>query len=173
VYLTTDAFLDRIEGTVCVGGPDHVVDVGDRAAADVARYLRNVRPPDLVIATRPATATLAGLPTYFRARPPAGLGPVPFGGPGITETITIAVSHVAWRWGDRGGSGWVAAGRTLRHTYAHGAIARGRLAVSWSATYTITYAGATYGPFDGTGRIIGVQRFRLPVRTSSPVLVSG
>jgi hypothetical protein len=172
VYLSTDALLDRVEGTVCIGGQDQVVDIGDRAAAAVARYLRNVTPPDLVVSTRPATATLAGLPTYFDARRPAGLAPVPFGGPEITETITIATSRVAWRWGDHGSSGWVPAGRTLRHTYRHGTIAHGRLTVEWTATYTITYGGATYGPFDATGRITNAQRFRLPVRTSSPVLVS-
>jgi hypothetical protein len=172
VYLSTDAFLDRIEGTVCIGGQDQIVDIGDRAAAAVAHYLRNVTPPDLVIATRPATATLAGLPTYFDVRPPAGLGPVPFGGPEITETITIAANRVAWQWGDRTSTGWLPAGRTLRHTFRRGAIAHGRLTAEWTATYTITYGGATYGPFDAIGRITNRQPFRLPVRTSSPVLVS-
>jgi hypothetical protein len=172
VYLTTDAFLDRVEGTVCLGGQDRVVDIGDRATADVARYLRTVTPPDLEIATRPATATLAGLPTYFRARRPGGLAPVPFGGPEITETITITPERLAWRWGDHAASGWIAAGETVRHTYGRGTVAHGRLTVEWTATYTITYAGATYGPFDATGRITSPQPFRLPVRTSSPVLVS-
>jgi hypothetical protein len=112
------------------------------------------------------------LPTYFRARRPGGLAPVPFGGPEITETITIAPVRAAWQWGDSGSSGWVPASRTLRHTYGRGTVAHGRLIVEWAATYTITYGGATYGPFDATGRITNAQPFRLPVRTSSPVLVS-
>lgn len=172
VYLTTAAFLDRVEGIVCIGGRDQVVALGDQAAADVARYLRDVTPPDLVITTKPETATLAGLPTYFRARPPADLAPAPFGGAGITETITIAPSQVDWRWGDGRASGWVATSRTLRHTYGHGTVAHGQATTRWDATYTITYAGHTYGPFDATGRLTKSQAFRLPVRTSSPVLVS-
>jgi hypothetical protein len=172
VYLTTAAFLDRVEGTVCIGGQDQVIDIGDRAAGDVARYLKNVIPPDLVIVTEPATATLAGLPTHFRARPPTRLVPVPFGGDGITETITIVAATVDWRWGDREASGWVPAGRALRHTYHRGAVAHGRLTTRWDATYTITYGGDTFGPFDAKGRVVKSQPFRLAVRTSSPVLVS-
>src|SRR5581483_1799713 len=162
VYLTTDAVLDRVEGTVCLGGIDQVIDVGDRAAADVARYLRNVRPPDLVIRTRPAAATLAGLPTYFDVQPPAALAPVPFGGDGIIERISIAPVRVSWRYGDGAGSGWRSLGHTMRHVYRRGGLARGGVTVRWAATYTITYVGNRYGPFDAAGAITKAQSFTLP-----------
>jgi hypothetical protein len=129
-------------------------------------------PPDLIVATRPRAATLAGLPTYFRARPPASLRPAPFGGPDITETITIAATRADWRWGDGSASGWTSAGSTHRHSYLHGGTAPGRLRTRWDATYTITYAGQTFGPYHAKGHLMKRQTFTLPVRTSSPTLVS-
>jgi hypothetical protein len=172
IYLTTDAVTDEIAGTICLGGARQPIPIGDHAAADVQRYLKNVIPPGLDITTRPKTATLAGLATYFSARPPATLKPVPFGGPEITETITIAPSKADWRWGDSEASGWTKAASTLTHSYIHGGSAHGDLTTRWGATYTITYGGQTFGPYDATGHLTKRQAFTLPVHTSSPTLVS-
>jgi hypothetical protein len=172
VYLSTDVELDRVQGTVCLGGADQVVAVGTIARADVERYLRNVTPPPLRLRTRPAGATLAGLPTYFSATPPRDLAPVPFGGPTVTETITIRPVGVAWRWGDGSASGWTSSAGTETHSYRRGGTASGTLTTRWGATYTVTYAGAAYGPYDAARRLTQRQPFGLPVHTSSPVLVS-
>jgi hypothetical protein len=172
VYLSTDTVTDRIEGTVCIGGGDDPIPVGDEAADDVARYLRNATPPDLRITTRPRLATLAGLPTYFAARPATSLAPVRFGGPQITEAITITPLRAVWRWGDGARTPWAVIGRRLTHTYRRGGISRGSVTTRWGATYTVTYAGRTAGPYDADGTLAKQQVFSLPVRTSSPVLVS-
>jgi hypothetical protein len=172
VYLTTDAVTDQVAGTVCIGGPNQPIPIGDQAAGDVERYLKNITPPDLEIATRPRVATLAGLPTYFAARPPSRLPPALFGGPEITETITIAPLRAEWRWGDGDETGWEQVGPRLMHSYLYGGLARGSVTTRWGATYTVTYAGETAGPYDGNGRLTKRQAFRLPVRTSSPTLVS-
>jgi hypothetical protein len=172
LYLSTPALTDRDEGVLCIGGPHHVVPVGDIAISDVARYLDNVRPPDLTISTAPRGATLAGLPTRFSAASPRDLRPAPFGGPDITEVITIAPVQVTWGWGDGTGSDWTAPGETTSHTYRAGGVASGTLATRWHATYTVRYDSRTFGPFDATRELIRTQSFRLPVNTSSPVLVS-
>jgi hypothetical protein len=172
VYLSTATALDVIEGTVCIGGPDQPIGVGDIADANIARYLKEVVPPDLTITTRPKAATLAGLPTYFSVRPPAGLRPTALTGDGITETITIAPGTADWHWGDGSRSGRTPNTATLTHSYPMGGVMRGAVTTRWSATYTITYAGLTVGPYDATGQLSKRQTFRLPVRTSNPILVS-
>jgi hypothetical protein len=172
VYLTTAAFTDRVEGTACIGGQDQPVPIGDRARVDVDRYLRNLRPPKLEVSTRPVNATLAGLPTYFSANPPRSLAPTRFGGPEITEAITIAPTQVVWRWGDGSGSGSVSSTATVTHSYLRGGAPRDSLATRWAATYTVTYDSQTLGPYRAARQVTRRQAFRLPVRTSSPVLVS-
>jgi hypothetical protein len=172
LYLTTDAVVDELVGTLCLGGGHQPVEVGVRAKADVRRYLRNVTPPDLDISTRPRGGTLAGLATSFTASPPASLSPVDFGGPDITETITLTPSRINWRWGDGSGSGWVAAGSTLLHSYLSGGIDRVSVSSRWGASYTISYQGATLGPYTATGQITRSQRRGMVVHTSAPTLVS-
>lgn len=171
LYLSTAAFIDRDEGVLCIGGANHPIPVGDISTADVGRYLDNVAPPNLTITTRPNRATLAGLITYFRATAPADLHPTPFGGPDVTETITISPVAVQWRWGDGGSTGWTDLG-TQTHRYLSGGVASGSVTSRWQATYTVSYAGRTFGPYDATRDVAHTQRFRLPVRTSSPTLVS-
>jgi hypothetical protein len=173
LYLSAAAFTDRDEGVLCIGGPHHVVPVGDIAIGDVARYLDNVRPPDLTVSTAPHGATLAGLPTRFSATAPRNLRPAPFGGPDVTEVITIAPDQIRWGWGDGADSDWSAPEETMSHTYRAGGVASGTLATRWHATYTVGYDGRTFGPYDATRELIRTQSFRLPVHTSSPVLVSG
>lgn len=171
LYLSTAAFIDREEGVVCIGGPHRVVPVGDIAIGDVGRYLDNVRLPDLLITTAPRRATLAGLPTRFNTAPP-NLRPAPFGGPDVTEVITISPVQTRWDWGAGSGSDWVATGTAVSHTYLNGGVASGSLSARWHATYTIGYVGRTFGPYDADRNLIRAQTFTLPVHTSSPVLVS-
>ena len=131
-----------------------------------------VIPPDLDISTKPTAATLAGLATYFTARTPATLRPAPFGDGEITETITMAPSQTDWRWGDGSASGWATAAATVSHSYVHGGNAAVDLTARWGATYTITYQGETYGPYNAVGQLTKQQTLALPVRTSTPTLVS-
>jgi hypothetical protein len=178
LYLSTNAVTNKFEGDLCLGGIADVVPVGNIAAADVNRYLRDVTPPDVTITTSPPRGTLVGLPTYFRVRPPAGAGPVPFGGPQVHETITLSPTAYDWSWGDGGGSGWTTdAGDvyprgTLTHAYADGGLARGSVTTRWGGTYTITVAGRTFGPYDATGTVTREQAFTLAVYTAHSQLVS-
>jgi hypothetical protein len=172
LYLTTRAETDTLEGTICLGGTSEVVAVGDAAAADVERYLRDVTPPALRIASRPQPLTLAGLTTYFTASPPS-LRPMPFGGPTVTETITITPTEADWLWGDGDDSGWLAATGSAAHRYLRGGRRAGALTVRWTARYTISYAGRTFGPYDADHTLTKQQPFVKRVATSQPVLVRG
>jgi hypothetical protein len=172
LYLSTDAAPDTLEGTLCLGGRVQPVPIGDHAAGDVQRYLKDVVPPNLDVTTKPKVATLAGLTTYFAAETPSTLRPAPFGGGDITETITLAPSRADWSWGDGAGSGWAPAATNVTHSYARGGTARVDLTTRWGATYTITYQGRTFGPYDAVGQLTKQQTLTLPVRTSSPTLVS-
>jgi hypothetical protein len=170
VYLTTSTQTDVAEGTICLGGDGKVVPISQKAKADVDRYLKNVRPPDLWISTRPRDGTLTGLRTYFHARTPHSLRPRAFGGPDVTETITIAASELNWRFGDGHASGWSTSHRAT-HTYTYGGVADGQLITRWSASYTVSYAGRTFGPYDASGHVRNRQAFRLAVHHTRPVLV--
>jgi hypothetical protein len=172
LYLTTDAATDTFEGLICLGGGQGVIPIGDQAKADVDRYLKDVIPPNLEIATNPRAATLAGLETYFSATTPATLVPAPFGGPQITETITIAPIRADWRWGDGTASGWEPATADPTHSYVHGGTAIVTLSARWGATYTVTYQGETFGPYDAVGQLTKRQTRTMAVHTSSPTLVS-
>jgi hypothetical protein len=172
LYLSTTSVTNQLTGDICLGGGYRVILVGADADADVARYVRDVTPPDLVIHRRPHGATLTGLPTFFRADPPAGLGPVGFGGPTVTETITLIPQQVSWAWGDGESSGWLALSTTAEHRYLSGGVVTGTLTVRWGASYTATFEGHTVGPFTATGTVDRRQPFVEPVDTSRPALIS-
>jgi hypothetical protein len=180
LYLSTAAVTNRLVDAICLGGIDDVIPVGDIAAADVERYLQDVVPPDLVISVQPPNGVLAGLPAYFRVRPPDSLAPVPFGGPEITETITIAPADFTWHWGDGTADlvtddpGAPYPDGKVTHTYLTAGDVDGLLTTRWGATYTITVAGATYGPYDATGGPVARdQPFALTVTAAHSHLVSG
>jgi hypothetical protein len=181
LYLTTHAVANQLVETLCLGGVDDVIPVGDIAAADVARYVDTVRPPPLVLRTQPPRHAIAGLPTYFMVRPPADLRPTTLAtnNEGIVETITIEPLHYTWSWGDGtddfatddAGSTYPAG--QVTHTYASGGRADGNLTAQWGAHYTITMAGQTYGPYDATGGVVPQsQSFELPIATAHSHLVS-
>jgi hypothetical protein len=172
LYLSDDAVQFEDAGTFCLRHHNHLIPIGDLARADVGRYLKDVTPPDLDLVTKPKDETLAGLPTYFSAAPPARLRPHPFGNGAVTETISIAPKRADWVWGDGQRSGWVAATVRETHDYVHGGTAHGSVTTRWGATYTISYEGRTFGPYDAVGLLTKRQAFRLPVDTSSPTLVS-
>jgi len=178
LYLTTAATANQFEGPLCLGAISDVIPVGNIAAADVDRYLRDVIPPDMTITTSPPRGTLVGLPTYFAVRAPANMRPTPFGGPAVAETITVSPSAYAWSWGDGTTADWTAdAGDlyprgTLTHRYIHGGVANGTLTTRWGGTYTITVAGRTFGPYDAIGTVTHAQPFTLPVSTAHSQLVS-
>jgi hypothetical protein len=178
LYLSTNAVTNKFEGTLCLGDIADVIPVGNIAAADVARYLRDVTPPAMRITTSPPTGTLVSLPTYFQARPPSNLRPAPFGGPEVHETITLEPSAYSWSWGDGTTSDWTTdAGGTyprgsLTHRYETSGVAHGSLATRWGGTYTITVAGRTFGPYAAIGTVTREQPFTLAVFTARSQLVS-
>ena len=178
LYLTTDAVTNELVDLVCLGGIKDVVPVGDRAALDVQQYLKDVKPPDLALHVAPPKGIPAGLPTYFWVRPPADLAPTPFGNGQITETITIAPQRYDWTWGDGHTSGWTtdAGGPyptgTLTHTYDKADRYDGHVVTEWGATYTITVAGQTFGPYDATGTLTKSQPFSTVVLRARSTLVS-
>jgi len=172
LYLTTDAMTDALRGAICLGGAAAVIPIGDQASADLDRYLKQVTPPDLVITTTPTHLTLAGLATYFNAAAPASLHPIGFGGPTIRETITVTPVATRWEWGDGSSTGWAPIGPPTVHRYLSGGHHAGTLHTRWAATYTISYAGETFGPYDATGTLTKSQPFRKRVATTEPVLVA-
>ena len=178
LYLTTDAVRNDLVDLVCIGGLHDVVAVGDQAATDVQNYLRDVTPPDLDLHVAPPKGIPAGLPAYFWVRPPTDLTPTPFGNGQITETITIAPQRYQWTWGDGDVSPWTTdAGApyptgTLTHTYVKADHYTGHVTTEWGATYTITVAGQTFGPYDAVGTITKTQQFSTVVLRARSTLVS-
>jgi hypothetical protein len=174
LYLSTSTMSDELVGTICLGGSVQIVSVGEDGDADVQRYLHDVSPPDLLIHRRPRGATLSGLTTYFAATvPPGALAPVEFGGPTVSESITLVPEAVRWEWGDGEQSGWLPVAATASHRYMSGGVKDAVLTTRWAATYTVTFDGRTVGPFDATGTVDHSQRFVERVDTSDPALVSG
>jgi hypothetical protein len=174
IFLSTKTQGYGDVGVYCLGGGNRIVPVGDLAIADVERYLKNVRPPDLDVRLDPRTS-LAGLATRVRAALPRSFQPAPFGGSEVHETITLHPSRETWTWGDGatatlrpGPSGDVA----TSHTYGSGGHLSAAVTTTWGATYTISYHGATFGPYDATGTLTRRQSTPLTVVTSTPVLVS-
>lgn len=178
LYLTTDAFTNRLVDTLCLGGPADVIPVGDVAAADVDRYLKDVVPPALHITVQPSNGVLTNLPAYFQANPAANLQPRNFGGPQVTEAITITPAHYTWDWGDGSAQlttddpGAPYPDGTITHTYDRSAHLVVVLTTEWSATYTITVAGQTLGPYNATGTVHRTQRFPIVVDRARSHLVS-
>jgi hypothetical protein len=180
LYLTDAHETLRPVGTICLGGAgiSGIVPVGDIALADVDRYLKDVHPPDLALTTTPRTGIPAGMPIYFMARPPADLRPSSFGGGQVTETITIVPASYDWTWGDgQATTGSTDAGApypngTLSHVYARAGHLAGTLTTHWGATYTITVAGQTFGPYDVTDTVPHTQAFTVTVFTARSQLVS-
>src|SRR3954471_11015292 len=181
LYLTTAAVTNELVQTLCLGGIDDVIPVGDIAAADVARYIKDVTPPAVVLRTQPPREAIAGLPAYFIVRPPVDLRPTRLDSSNqdIVETITIAPLHYAWSWGDdtadleTDDAGAPYPDGHVTHTYASGGRVRGSVTMQWGATYMITTEGQTFGPYDATGGVVPLtQIFTLPVATAHSHLVS-
>lgn len=178
LYLTTDAETNRFIDVLCLGGAKDVVPVGDQAAADVARYLKDVTPPLLDLHLDPPNGIPAGMPAYFWVRPPTNLAPVPFGGGQISETITLAPTRYDWAWGDGSSSGWTTdAGApyptgTLTHTYDVAGRYHGTVTTEWGGTYTITLLGQTFGPYTAVGTVTRTQPFDTLVLSAHSTLVS-
>jgi hypothetical protein len=179
LYLTDRDVQNEFLQTLCLGGAQDVVSVSDVAAADVARYLKDVVPPPLILRVQPPNGALAGLPAYFMVRPPVGLTPQPFGGGAVTETITITPAHYAWAWGDGSAdlrtddAGAPYPDGTLTHTYSVAGRMAGSLTAQWAATYTIAAGGRTFGPFDATGGVVPrTQQFSVTVDAAHSHLVS-
>jgi hypothetical protein len=158
-------------GIYCLGRGNRIVPIGEIAKGDVERYLKDVRPPNLTISFDPGTS-LAGLATKVRAAPDRALRPVPFGGQGVTETIKLAPVSQTWNWGDGQTATFTEASIRTSHTYATGGHLTASVTTTWGATYTLTYQGLTFGPYDATGRLTGRQTRAVTVVTSTPVLVS-
>lgn len=173
LYLSDVVVTDEVVGELCVGGPARIVPIGDQARADLARYLKTVTPPAMTITVRPRHLTLAGLSTRFRADPRGSLRQAPFGGPEVSELITLRVERTRWKWGDGSATGWQDGSPSTEHRYLHAGQPRLRLTARWGATYLVDYDGQTFGPYDATGQVAATQTRVERVGTSQPVLVSG
>jgi hypothetical protein len=177
LYLTTKATANQLVMTLCLGSPRDVIPVGDQAQADVERYLKDVVPPQMRVTVQPPNGVLSNLPAYFQAQEPANQ-PQPFGGPQVTETITITPAQYTWDWGDgtapleTDDPGGPYPDGNVTHTYDRAAHVTVALTTEWSATYTITVAGQTFGPFNATGTVQRTQRFPLVVDRARSHLVS-
>jgi hypothetical protein len=179
LFVTTKAVTNRLVlDNLCLGGVNDVVPVGDIAAADVDRYLKDVVPPTMHVTVQPPNGVLASLPAYFQANPPGNLQPQQFGGPQVTEAITVTPARYTWDWGDgtppltTDDPGGPYPDGHITHTYDQSAHPVAALTTEWSATYTITVAGQTFGPYDATGTVQRTQRFPLVVDRARSHLVS-
>lgn len=173
MYLSDATVTDQVVGELCIGGTARIVPIGDQARADLARYLRSVTPPTMTITARPRRLTLAGLETRFRADPPAAMRPTPFGGPRVSEMITLLVERTRWLWGDGSSTAWQDGSPPTEHRYLQPGRPRLQLTTRWGATYTVSYDGRSFGPYDATGLVAASQTREEQVATSQPVLVSG
>lgn len=171
IFLSRPGFGYGDVGTYCIGGANQIVPLSQIAIDDVNRYLKDVKPPSLDISFNPGTS-LAGLATRVSAEPDRALRPVPFGGQGVTETITLAPVREVWSWGDGQTATFTDATIRTDHTYGTGGHLTAAVTTTWGATYRITYQGLTFGPYNATGRITGRQTRPVTVVTSTPVLVS-
>jgi hypothetical protein len=177
LYLTTKTTTNQLVMTLCLGSPRDVIPVGDQAQADVDRYLKDVVPPQMHVVVQPPNGVLSNLPAYFEAQQPK-LQPQQFGGPQVTETITITAAHYTWEWGDgtaplrTDDAGGPYPDGNVTHTYDRAAHLTVALTTEWSATYTIAVAGQTYGPYNATGTVQRTQRFPLVVDRARSHLVS-
>jgi hypothetical protein len=178
LFLSTDAVRNQIVDLICLGGIDDVIPVGDLAATDVQRYLRDVHPPLLELHLSPPNGVPAGMAAYFWVRPPADLRPAPFGSGLVTETITITPQRYRWDWGDGDATGWTTdAGApypdgTLTHTYRLPDRYSGDVTTEWGGTYTITVQGETFGPYDAIGTVTRTQPFTATELSARSELVS-
>ena len=178
LFLTTSTETNNLVGDECLGGIAAIVPVGNIAAADVERYLKDVRPPDMKVTTSPPSGALVNLATYFTAKAPATLAPTPFGGGQIRETITIKPEQYDWTWGDGDDSGWTSdpgapyPDGNVTHTYAQAGHLSPQLTTRWGGTYTITVNGETFGPYNAIGTVTHPQVFPLTVYEARSQLVS-
>jgi hypothetical protein len=178
LFLTTSTETNVLVAEECLGGVAAIVPVGQMAAADVQRYLKEVDPPDLVVGTSPPRGALVNLATYFAVKTPTTLQPQPFGGGQISETITIEPMQYDWRWGDGTDSGWTAdpgapyPDGNVTHTYEQSGRLAPQLTTRWGGTYTVTIAGQTFGPYNAIGTVDHTQTFPLTVYEAHSQLVS-
>ena len=177
LFLTTDAVTNQLVETLCLGGPGDVIPVSDIANRTVDRYLKDVTPPQMQVTVQPPNGVLSSLPAYFQVQPPA-LQPQQFGGPQVIETVTITPAHYSWDWGDgtapleTDDPGGPYPDGHVTHTYDESAHLTVALTTEWSATYTITVAGQTLGPYNATGTVRRTQRFPIVVDRARSHLVS-
>jgi hypothetical protein len=177
LYLSTNALKNQLVDVLCLGGTNDIVPVGDIAAADVQRYLKDVKPPDITVNIDPDNGVPAGLPAYFWVKPPS-TGAAQFGKAQVSEAIMLKLLRFRWSWGDGQTADWTTnAGApypdgTVTHTYARSDHYAGQVTIEWGGTYTITVAGETFGPYNAIGTITGDEPFTITVLKAHSTLVS-
>lgn len=177
LYLSNDSVTDMLDGTVCLGNVNDVIPIGNIAAADVQRYLKDVAAPTEHIAISPPRGVPANIAAYFQIRTPTQQ-PQPFGNGLVRETITLAPQQYLWDWGDGTASGWTTdiggpyPSGTLTHTYATSARLEGSVTTRWGGTYTVTVGGRTFGPYDAIGTVTRTQPFAVTVLAARSETVS-
>lgn len=191
IYLQrpTDANPAYVD-SVCLGATRRIVTAAD-LDADLARYLKDLRPPQPVIAVQPEERAVTGLATYFAATGAetgnATLNVTTAAGP-ATLRMDIAASRYVWTFGDGarcetrspGGryDGGPAAERCddrVAHVYAAARDATVTLTATWGGTYTFDVGYGPVGPLaiPGDGVTGPATTRTVTVRNAGAQLVGG
>jgi len=177
LYLSTNAVKNEFVDLLCLDGVNDVVPVGDIAASDVQRYLKDVKPPDLTVSIDPKNGVPAGLPAYFWVTVPT-IDPAPFGGGQVSESITLKPQRYQWTWGDGDAGAWTTdrgapyPDGTVTHTYVKSDHYAGSVTIEWGGSYTISVAGETFGPYEAIGTVTRAEPFAITVLRAHSTLVS-
>jgi hypothetical protein len=166
-------------GTACIGAHDPVVTLAD-LRVDAARYYRDeVRPNAATISPQPADGPwVVNLNAYFLAQGAAPLERT-FGPAGARMTITATPTYV-WDFGDESAPletasvGGPYPDGDVTHVYRSDGRRTVTLTTRWSATFTVTTALGTFGPWDVPGAPIAPSTSRtIPVREARAELIGG
>lgn len=166
-------------GTACIGASNPVVTLADLRADAAQRYRDEVRPNAATIDPQPANGPwVVNLAAYFAASG-AQTTTKTFGPDGARMTITATPTYV-WDFGD--GSppyettdvGGPYPDGSVHHVYRTDGTRTVTLTTRWAATFTVTTAFGTYGPWDVPGAPIAPTSTRtIQVREGRAVLVGG
>jgi hypothetical protein len=165
-------------GTVCVGPQDPVLTV-DALRVDARRYLFEMDPGAATVSVAPrGFSPVVNEVTYFTATG-GGTRTATFGPAGVRLTITATPAYV-WDFGDgtppyetRSPGGPYPTG-DVTHTYRAPGARTVTLTTRWSATFTVTTAQGTFGPYDVGGAPLAPSTTQaVRVREAGAVLVGG
>lgn len=176
--------------TICLTPTRRIVTVAD-LAADMERYLTDLRPPTPRIVVQPRGRAVTGLATYFAAEGPTTdatrLDVVTAAGP-ATLNITIEAGRFGWEFGDGarcetdapggpydGGDPVERCDTRVAHVYRTAAPMPVTLRATWHGTYTFDVGYGPVGPLPvpGDGVAGPAATLEVTVREARAELVGG